>query len=90
MALSSSGVNSSNGTPRAAPVTARCPRRLVLLSDGDDSAVVEVLAEFTNGDVSGNRLHAELQRRAGEHPGRTVAAEWLGKLGWTRFLWCRK
>jgi hypothetical protein len=90
MALSSNGVIPGNGTPRPATVTARCPRRLVLLADGEDSAVIEVLAEYHNGDVSGNRLHAELQRRAAEHPGRTVAAEWQGKLGWTRFLWCRK
>jgi CheY-like chemotaxis protein len=27
---------------------------------------------------------------AEDHPGRCVAAEWEAKLGWTRFLWCRR
>jgi hypothetical protein len=40
--------------------------------------------------VSGNRLHDDLQQFAARHRGRQVAAEWLGPLGWTRFLWCRK
>jgi hypothetical protein len=70
---------------------ARAPRRLVLLAGDDDHATVEgVLHEYPPEQVSGNRLHADLQRLAAEHPGRCVAAEWLGPLGWTRFLWCRK
>jgi hypothetical protein len=68
----------------------RAPRRLVLLLDGADSAVERVLAEYAGPAVSGNTLHADLQRHAAQHPGREVAAEWLGPLGWTRFLWCRK
>jgi hypothetical protein len=80
--------------PRPAPDahqgTPRAPRRLVLLKEGGDSPVEAVLAEYCGADVSGNRLHTDLQRFASEHPGREVAAEWLGPLGWTRFLWCRK
>ena len=68
----------------------RCPRRLVLLEAGDDSSVLEVLAEYRAAEISGDRLHADLQRLSAAHPGRMVAAEWLGKLGWTRFLWCKK
>jgi hypothetical protein len=62
-----------------------------VLLDGDEAGEVEqVLAEFHGDQVSGKALHAELQRLAAEHPGHYVAAEWLGVLGWTRFLWCRK
>jgi hypothetical protein len=81
------------GRPAAAPTgqsTPRVPRRLVLLKDGEDSAVDTVLAEYQGAEVSGNRLHADLQQLAARHRGRHVAAEWLGSLGWTRFLWCRK
>jgi hypothetical protein len=49
-----------------------------------------VLAEYEGADVSGKRLHADLQRLADEHRGQCVAGEWRGPLGWTRFLWCRK
>jgi hypothetical protein len=67
----------------------RAPRRLVLLSGDEQSEVDKVLAEYKGAEVSGKKLHTELQRCAGEHHGRCVAAEWLGPLGWTRFLWCR-
>jgi len=71
--------------------TKRAPRRVVLLEGaGDSDAVSEVLKEYAPAEVSGKRLHEDVQRLAGERPGRTVAAEWLGPLGWTRFLWCRK
>ncbi len=81
-----------NGSPArpAASSSPRCPRRLVLLEAGEDSEVAEVLAEYKGADVSGKRLHADLQDLATRHAGRCVAAEWLGPLGWTRFLWCRK
>jgi hypothetical protein len=68
----------------------RCPRRVVLLESGEESEVAEVLAEYKGADVSGRRLHADVQRLAGQHLGRCVAAEWLGPRGWTRFVWCRK
>jgi hypothetical protein len=80
---------SGSGTPPSS-ATVRAPRRLVLLGGGADSAVEQVLAEYQGADVSGKRLHTDLQRGAAEHPGRCVAAEWLGPLGWTRFLWCRQ
>ena len=72
------------------PASDRAPRRLVLLASDEQSAVTEVLAEFTPPAVRGSKVHAELQRLAAEHPGKLVAAEWLGPLGWTRFLWCRR
>jgi hypothetical protein len=88
MALSSNGVHpSSNGS--ALNSSPRCPRRVVLLRDGEDSEAEHVLQEYQGAEVSGKRLHVEVQRLASEHRGRYVAAEWLGPLGWTRFLWCR-
>jgi hypothetical protein len=90
MALSSNGVASGNGPARPASSSPRCPRRLVLLRDGEDSEMEKVLLEYQGSEVSGKRLHADVQRLAGEHRGRFIAAEWLGPLGWTRFLWCRR
>jgi hypothetical protein len=52
--------------------------------------VAAVLREYQGSEVSGKRLHADLLLQAAEHAGRCVAAEWLGPLGWTRYLWCRK
>jgi hypothetical protein len=89
-AAHSNGTAPRQPTPGSSSSTPRAPRRLVLLADGEDSAVREVLAEYRGAEVSGKRLHADLQRLAAEHGGRCVAAEWLGPLGWTRFLWCRK
>jgi hypothetical protein len=77
----------SNG--RLDSSTSRCPRRVVLLRDGEDSAVERILQEYHGAEVSGKRLHADIHHLASEHRGRCVAAEWLGPLGWTRFLWCR-
>ncbi len=75
---------------RAEPAAPRCPRRVVLLAGDEHSDVLEVLASFEGTEVSGARLHAELPRRAASHSGRWVAGEWLGTLGWTRFVWCRR
>jgi hypothetical protein len=88
-------VSTTNGTagrpaPRSSASTPRVPRRLVLLKDGEDSDVERVLAEYTGTEAGGRGVHGDVQRIAGEHRGRCVAAEWLGPLGWTRFLWCRK
>ncbi len=89
MSFSNNGVSpTSNGA--AANASPRCPRRVVLLCDGEESEVDRVLQEYHGSEVSGNRLHADMQRLADEHRGRCVAAEWLGPLGWTRFLWCRR
>jgi hypothetical protein len=93
MGTSGNGVSPSrnNGSvPPPSSSTPRAPRRLVLLRGDEDSEVAEVLAEYHGADISGKRLHADLQRQAAEHPGHCIAAEWLDKLGWTRFLWCRK
>jgi hypothetical protein len=68
----------------------RVPRRIVLLAGAEDSEVAQVLREYSGAEVSGKRLHVDLQRFAAEYRGSQVAAEWLGTLGWTRFLWCRK
>jgi hypothetical protein len=68
--------------------TPRAPRRLVLLKGDDHGEVEAVLQEYAPDQVSGTKLHADLRRLSAEHPGRRVAAEWLGPLGWTRFLWC--
>jgi hypothetical protein len=84
--------NGTNGTGKQAVMGAskRSPRRIVLLSGDEHGEVSEVLMELNADEVSGRRLHAEVQRLAQEHAGMIVAAEWLGVLGWTRFLWCRK
>jgi hypothetical protein len=76
--------------PAPAKGVDRNPRRLVLLAGEPNGPVEEVLAEYQGADVSGNRLHADLQRLSEEHTSRYVAAEWHGPLGWTRFLWRRK
>ena len=94
MGLNGNGVGRANGTGTTngplAKTTERKPRRLVLLSGEPSGAVEKVLAEYQGAEVSGNRLHGELQRLSDENAGRYVAAEWLGPLGWTRFLWRRK
>jgi hypothetical protein len=83
------GKNNNGKAPAPAP-TPRCPRRIVLLADDAQSEAAEVLLEMCGDEISGNRLHTEVQRLAGDHRGKVIAAEWLNSLGWTRFLWCRK
>jgi hypothetical protein len=68
----------------------RAPRRVVLLAGDENSEVAEVLSEYTGNEASGVKVHGDLARFAAAHPGKVVAAEWLGPLGWTRFLWGRK
>jgi hypothetical protein len=84
------GPNANGNTGRREERTRRAPRRIVLLEAGEESDIARVLAEYDGAEVTGNRVHEDVQRFAAEHPGRHVAAEWLGPLGWTRFLWCRK
>jgi hypothetical protein len=88
------GVNGNGVVPGSRPNLSnsipRQPRRLVLLADGEQSEVIAILREYRDSEVSGNKLHADLQTLALDHQGQTVAAEWPGPLGWTRFLWCRK
>ena len=76
--------------PVAAPAGQRLPCRLVLLAGEGDSEAEQVLREYQGQEISGVKLHTDLQTLAQEHQGKMVAAEWLGSLGWTRFLWCRK
>lgn len=98
MSVLANGVSTGKGSgsygrvelTRPETITPRLPRRLLLLADGEASDLVRVLAEYSGAEVSGKRLHDDLQRLAAEHPGHCVAAEWKGPLGWTRFLWCRK
>ncbi len=68
----------------------RLPRRIVLLAGDEQSEVRQVLAEYHGAEVTGRRVHEDLQKFAAQQRGRLVAAEWQGPLGWTRFLWCRK
>jgi hypothetical protein len=91
MGISPNGASpSGNGSVPPASSSPRCPRRVVLLRDGEQSEVAQVLLEYHGAEVSGKRLHADIQRLAEENQGQCVAAEWLGSLGWTRFLWCRQ
>ena len=77
-------------TPERKGTPGRAPRRVVLLAGDERGEVAQVLAEYREAEVTGKRLHEELQKFAARHRGRFVAAEWEGPLGWTRFLWCRK
>lgn len=67
----------------------RIPRRIVRLAGDDESEVEEVLAEFTEQQVVGSKMHAELQRFAHLMKDRTVALEWQGNMGWVRYATCR-
>jgi hypothetical protein len=85
------GVQAGPSNGSAAPAAGhggRAPRRLVLLAAGDDGPAEKVLAEYPGEQA--RKVHEDIQRQAAQHPGRVVAAEWQGPLGWTRFLWCRK
>jgi hypothetical protein len=86
------GKPGATGSGPAAPTDGRhtTPRRLVLLVGGEDSASERVLAEYSGAEGRGKDVHADIEKRAGQHPGKFLAAEWFGSLGWTRFLWCRK
>ncbi len=90
---SSNGVNPvSNGPAKPAiqQTNERVPRRIVLLTGDEQSDAGDVLLELRGDDITGKRLHTNIQQHAAAHPGHWVAAEWLGNLGWTRFLWCKK
>jgi hypothetical protein len=79
----------SSATSRSASrPNGRAPRRVVLLTAEEDSAVAAVLAEYPGEEA--HKVHEAIQQFAAQHPGRIVAAEWLGPRGWVRFLSCRK
>ncbi len=92
--LPTNGSSNGSAKPSRPPLpttkTVRAPRRIVLLTGDERSTVQSVLAEYQGEEISGRRLHEDVQRLAQQQHGRLVAAEWLGPLGWTRFLWCRK
>ena len=71
-------------------VKKQIPRRIVRLSGDENSEAAEVLASFEGADVIGSKLHAELQRLATQHAGQIIALEWLGNLGWVRYVTCKK
>jgi hypothetical protein len=81
---------SGTGQPAAAGEGKSRPRRLVLLAGGEQSAVERVLAEYTGAEGRGKDVHADIEKFAAQHPAQYVAAEWLGPLGWARFLWCHR
>ena len=56
--------NGKTQAPLVKEKAERVPRRLVLLADGEDSAVERVLAEYQGAEVSGNRVHEDVQRFA--------------------------
>jgi hypothetical protein len=85
--LSSSAKGRGAATESSTP---RAPRRAVLLTGDENSEVAEVLHEYQGTEISGRRIHEELRQFADAHRGTMVAVEWLGPLGWTRFLWCRR
>ncbi len=68
----------------------RIARRIVRLKGDTKSEVQEVVATFEGDKVIGSKIQAELQTLAKKHAGETVALEWLGNMGWVRFVTCRK
>jgi len=92
MAVGSNGVrqHDQNKATKQPMAYKRAPRRVVLLLADEMSEIGEVLLEMRDEEVSGQRLHSEIQKQAADHAGHWVAAEWQGNLGWTRFLWCKK
>jgi hypothetical protein len=64
------------------------PRRIVRLKKNGD--VRDVLATFEGDQIVGSKIHAAVQSLAAEHAGDEIALEWLGNLGWVRYLTCRK
>ena len=71
-------------------VKKQIPRRIVRLAGDEKSDVKAVLATFEGDKVVGSTVHAELQKSAGTFPGETLALEWLGNMGWVRYVTCRK
>jgi len=79
-----------HGVVPAPQETVSPPRRLVLLVEEGESPVEKVLMQYDGPRISGRQVFRDLVEQASSHPGRTVAAEWLDTLGWTRFLWCQQ
>jgi hypothetical protein len=82
-------------TPTLAPRanihnTPAAPRRLVLLCDGQSSAVEEVLCDYPAAEVGHAPIERDLHRLAAEHRRQYIAAEWRSPHEWVRYRWCRK
>ena len=60
----------SNGTtrPTSTATNERAARRIVLLLDGEQSEVGEVLLELKGTEITGKRLHAEVQKQRWPFP----------------------
>jgi len=61
--------------------SARNPQRIVLLTGDEDNEVKSVLAEYPGADLD------KVCHRARREVCRSRVA---GRLGWRRFLWCRR
>jgi hypothetical protein len=83
------GQLSKKGGPAPGPAGPPAPRRIVLLAEGEESEVRQVLVEYPPSEMTGDQLHRDVRRWAEKNSGRFVAVEWLAKQGWTRYLWCR-
>jgi hypothetical protein len=84
-------MGNSNGA--AGPSTSkseRNPQRIVLLAGDEQSEVKSVLAEYSGADLQTVNVNEEVPKFAAEHAGKVVAIEWQDRLGWRRFLWCRR
>jgi hypothetical protein len=66
------------------------PRRIVRLKGDAESDVREVLQSFEGAAVIGSKIHAEVQRLAAQFQGEVIALEWLGNMGWVRYLTCSR
>ena len=77
-------------TPADSSLKTRVPRRIVRVAGDETGPVAVVLASFEGADIVGSKLHAEVQKLADQYRGEFIALEWLGKLGWVRYVTCRK
>ena len=66
------------------------PRRIVRLKSDAASEVREVLQTFEGAAIVGSKIHAEVQRFAAQFSGEVIALEWLGNMGWARYLTCKR
>jgi len=55
-----------------------------------NSEVTSALAEYPGADLEKVNVNEEVSKFATEHAGKCVAIEWQDRLGWRRFLWCRR
>jgi len=46
--------------------------------------------EYPGADLEKVDVKDEVTKFAAQHGGKFVAVEWQDRLGWRRFLWCRR